>query len=443
MRALIRGGGKISGELRLPGDKSLAHRALLLGALADGEMRVRGLPTGGDVASTRRCLELLGTVFEPLGDGGVRVVPPTSWQSDLTLDCGNSGTTARLLTGILAGLGISATLDGDESLRRRPMRRVADPLRQLGAAVSTTVEGCLPLRVAVPGAPLRGARIELPVASAQLKSAVLLAGLCAIGPTTVVEPALSRDHTERMFAAMGVNVVRDGCAVTVPGVVAGEEPAPLRGLEIDLPGDISTAAFFLAAGALLAESSVVLRGVGINPTRTGFLDTLHAMGARLRLANDRTTGGEPVADLAMESSPLRALTIEGAMVPRLIDELPILAVAATGAEGTTVVRDAEELRHKESDRITSTVTQLARLGADIHERPDGFEVHGPTVLRGAEVDAGGDHRLAMALAVAALGAEGETVIEGAEAASVSHPDFWTDLDRLAGGDRVRTEGANE
>ena len=301
----------------------------------------------------------------------------------------------------------------------------------------------MPLRVAAPGEPLRGAHIELPVASAQLKSAVLLAGLHAIGPTTVVEPAISRDHTERMLAAMGVDVVRDGRAVTVPGVIMGEKPARLRGLEIDLPGDISTAAFFLAAGAMLGSSSVVLRGVGVNPTRTGILDALHLMGARLRLANQRTSGGEPVADLTVESSPLRALTIEGAMVPRLIDELPILAVLASAAEGTTVVRDAAELRHKESDRITTTVTQLASLGADIHERPDGFEVHGPTALRGAEVDAGGDHRLAMALAVAALGAEGETVIVGAEAASVSHPDFWTDLARLAGGDRVRTEETAE
>ena len=441
MRAVIRGGGTLSGELSLPGDKSLAHRALLFGALADGEMCVRGLPVGGDVASTRRCLEALGVQFESLAGGGVRVVPPVRWPSGLTLDCGNSGTTARLLAGLLAGLGVAATLDGDASLRRRPMRRVADPLRQLRAAVTTTVEGCLPLQVEATGRALHGARIELPVASAQLKSAVLLAGLHAVGPTTVVEPALSRDHTERMLVAMGAVVERDGCAVTVPGLRDGEKPARLRGLEIDLPGDISTAAFFLAAGVWRPESSVVLRGVGVNPTRTGILDALHTMGARLRLANERTTGGEPVADLSVTSSPLRALTIEGAMVPRLIDELPILAVAATGAAGTTVVRDAGELRHKESDRIATTVAQLARLGADIHERPDGFEIHGPSVLRGAEVDAGGDHRLAMALAVAALGADSETVITGAEAASVSHPGFWDDLAGLAGRDRVRLEEA--
>ncbi len=441
MRAVVRGARGVNGELSLPGDKSLAHRALLFGALADGEMRVRGLPPGGDVASTRSCLETLGARFEDI-PGGVRVLPPESWRTGETLDCGNSGTTTRLLAGVLAGLGLATTLDGDASLRRRPMRRVADPLRLLGASVTTREDGCLPLIIAPPRDRLDGIRVELAVASAQVKSAILLAGLFATGPTTVVEPALSRDHTERMLAAMGVDVQRDGLAVTVPGRRDDGAAPRLHGLTLDLPGDISTAAFYLAAGAMRPGSSVILRGVGINPSRTGILDALHGMGAAVKLANERTAAGEPVADLATESSPMRGISIGGDLVPRLIDELPILAVAATAADGATEVRDAAELRHKESDRIATTVTQLARLGADIHERPDGFTIHGPCRLRGAEVDAGGDHRLAMALAVAALSAEGETVISGAEAASVSHPDFWSDVARLAGPDAVRLEEEN-
>ena len=439
MKAVVQGNVAVNGELTLPGDKSLAHRALLFGALADGEMSVRGLPTGGDVASTRQCLETLGVEFESAANGGLRVVPPVTWLADQTLDCGNSGTTARLLTGVLAGLGLTATLDGDASLRRRPMRRVAEPLRELGAAVATGEDGCLPLKISPPRTGLVGTRVELAVASAQVKSAVLLAAMFAQGSTTVVEPALSRDHTERLLAAMGVDVRREGLAVTVPGVRDDGRPPRLHGLSVDLPGDISTAAFFLAAGAMGPQSSVILRGVGVNPTRTGVLDALHAMGATVKLANERTSGGEPIADLATESSPLRGITIGGDLVPRLIDELPILAVVATAAEGVTEVRDATELRHKESDRIATTVSQLTRLGADIRERPDGFTVHGPCQLHGAAVDAGGDHRLAMALAVAALAAEGETVITGAEAASVSYPEFWTDLARLAGPGTVRTE----
>jgi 3-phosphoshikimate 1-carboxyvinyltransferase len=439
LRAVIRGQATVTGEVRLPGDKSLAHRALILGALADGELRVRGLPSGGDIVSTRRCLETLGAVFEPLTGGGLRVIPPDPWRPDQTLDCGNSGTTARLLTGVLAGLGLPCTLVGDASLSRRPMRRVAEPLRRLGAAVATGEDGCLPLRIAPPRGRLEGARLELPVASAQVKSAALLAGLRGHGPTTVVEPARSRDHTERLLSAMGVPVTREGLAATVPGLDAAGRPPRLRGLSLDLPGDISTAAFFLAAGAMLPGASVVLRGVGVNPTRTGVLDALHAMGAAIKLANERDAGGEPVADLALAASPLRAVEVAGELVPRLIDELPILAVAATAAAGTTVVRDAAELRHKESDRIATTVTQLTRLGAKIEEHPDGFTVHGPAALRGAPVDAGGDHRLAMALAVAALAATGETVIAGAEAAAVSHPGFWEDLGRLAGPGVVRLQ----
>jgi len=438
LRLVVRQSERLAGELRVPGDKSLAHRALLFGALADGAMRVRGLPAGGDVGSTRRCLEALGATFVPEADGSLRVLPPEPWRRDVRLDCGNSGTTTRLLAGVLAGLGVPAVLDGDESLRRRPMRRVTEPLGRLGAQVATGPGGLLPLRVETPGTPLRGQRLELAVASAQVKSALLLAGLHAVGETTVVEPAPSRDHTERLLAAMGAALRRDGLAVTIAG---RERNAPLRGLDLELPGDLSTAAFFLVAGSLVPDADLTLRAVGTNPTRTGILDVLAAMGARVTVTGEREVGGEPVADLRVVTAPLCATTIAGPLVPRLIDELPVLAVLATQAWGETVVRDAAELRHKESDRIAVTVAQLRRLGADITELEDGFRVRGPTPLAGGEVQADGDHRLAMALAVAGLVARGETVVTGAEAAAVSHPAFWDDLVRLGGPGTVRPQEA--
>ncbi|HOX25775.1 MAG TPA: 3-phosphoshikimate 1-carboxyvinyltransferase [Candidatus Krumholzibacteria bacterium] len=434
MRLVVKQCERLAGELRMPGDKSVAHRVLILGALADGAMRIRGLPQGGDVASTRRCLEALGAGFVAEA-GGLRVVPPDSWRRDVRLDCGNSGTTTRLLAGVLAGLGVPAVLDGDASLRRRPMSRVTEPLARLGARVTSNPDGLLPLRIEAGDGPLRGARIDVAVASAQVKSAILLAGLFAEGETTVVEPAPTRDHTERLLAAMGADVRRDGLAITVRG---NESGANLRGLDLDLPGDISTAAFFLVAATLVPDARVTLRGVGTNPTRTGVLDALAAMGARIKITGKRDAGGEPVADLTVKTAPLRATTVEGALVPRLIDELPVLAVLATQAWGTTLVRDAAELRHKESDRIATTVSQLRQLGAEIDEHRDGFSIHGPTPLHGGEVTADGDHRLAMALAVAGLVATGETVITGAEAAAVSYPAFWEDLAQLAGPGIVRT-----
>lgn len=433
MRMSVRTATRLDGELSLPGDKSLAHRALILGALADGGQIVTGLPRGRDVASTRRCLEQLGVRFvdEP---GGLRVLPPAAWRDGCELDCGNSGTTARLLTGMLAGLGLTARLTGDESLSRRPMARVAHPLRKLGAHVTTTNSG-LPLSLTA--APLRGTRIDLPIASAQVKSAMLLAGLFAFGTTTVWEPQASRDHTERMLTAMGAPLRREGLANSIRsgGPRGPDGPAPgsrLRGLSLDLAGDISTAAFFLAAGAAVPDARLLLRDVGVNPTRTGILDLLAEMGALVIRHEKPTRADEPVADLEIGSAPLRATTICGGAIPRLIDELPVIAVLATRAEGVTVVRDATELRHKESDRIHSTVTMLGRMGAEIRERDDGFEVHGPCPLRGAVVDADGDHRLAMALAVAGLLAEGETIIEDAGCAAISHPEFWSDLAAVTG-----------
>lgn len=419
------------GTVKPPGDKSLAHRALICGALADAPLTVRGLPAGDDVASTRRCLETLGVGFEDLDDERVRITPPAEWARGRRLDCGNSGTTARLLAGLLAGLSLPAVLDGDQSLRRRPMSRVANPLQQLGAKIAANPGGRLPMRIGDPGQRLRGGRVELAVASAQVKSAVLLAGLHASGRVTVSEPAASRDHTERLLTAMGADLTRDHLTVTLtPGLQR------LHACDLDLPGDMSTAAFFLAAGTIVPGSSLEIHAVGINPTRTGLLDILLEMGARVEMTQRTTVAGEPMADLSVQPTTLQPTVVEGDLVPRLIDELPVLAVVASQAAGTTVVRDAGELRYKESDRIATTVRELRKLGADIHEHDDGFEVHGPTPLRGALVSACGDHRLAMALAVAGLIAEGETAIEGADTASVSHPGFWDDLARLGGRDTV-------
>lgn len=431
----VRQTGCVLGTVRPPGDKSLAHRALILGALSDLPVTVRGLPPGEDVASTRRCLETLGVEFIDLGPGQVRVQPPAAWRRGCHLDCGNSGTTARLLAGVLAGLGVPAVLDGDESLRQRPMRRIAGPLTEIGARVTTAQGGRLPLRVDDPGVPVRGGRAVLAVASAQVKSALLLAGLHASAPVVVTEPAASRDHTERLLAGFGVEIMRDGLTVTIL-----PQKERLRARDLDLPGDISTAAFFLVAGAALPGSAVTLQGVGVNPTRTGVLDVMRAMGAHIVELNRRDMAGEPVADLEVTSTPLRGTVMEGALIPRLIDEVPILAVLATQAQGVTVVHDATELRYKESDRITATVRELRKLGADIHERDDGLEVRGPTPLHGAAVAAGGDHRLAMALAVAGLLADGVTSIDGSEVASVSHPGFWDDLERLGGDGTVREGG---
>ena len=425
---------RLLGTIRPPGDKSLAHRALLLGALSDAPVTVRGLPPGEDVASTRRCLADLGVGFVDLAPGVVRVLPPTTWRRGCQLDCGNSGTTARLLAGMLAGLGVPAVLDGDASLRRRPMRRVTEPLLQLGAKVATGPGGRLPLRIGDPGQKLRGGRVTLSVASAQVKSAVLLAGLGASAPVAVTEPAASRDHTERLLAGLGADIMRDGLTVTLmPG------DGRLQARDLDLPGDISTAAFFLVAGSAVPQAAITLLRVGVNPTRAGVLEVLRRMGARVTASNRRDMAGEPVADLAVESSASRGTVVAGDIIPQLIDELPVLAVLATQAHGTTIVHDATELRYKESDRITSTVRELQKLGADIQERDDGFEVHGPSRLVGATVSADGDHRLAMALAVAGLLAGGTTAIEGAEAASVSHPAFWDDLARLGGEGTVRGE----
>jgi 3-phosphoshikimate 1-carboxyvinyltransferase len=421
---------KIDGDITVPGDKSISHRALILGALAKGRTYIGNASPAADVLATAACLRACGVWirdFPPdrfaLDGGGVG----TSLQTpESPLDCANSGTTMRLLAGVLAGADIDATLDGDASLRRRPMRRVADPLRAMGATIDVSAEGTAPMRV-------RGKRVldavtwQSPVASAQVKSAILLAGLSADGPTTVVEPLPTRDHTERMLRMCGIDVVTDGAGVTVhPGQL---EPFGLR-----VPGDLSSAAFFLALGAARPGWRVTCPKVGLNPGRTGILMVLEAMGAGLQIQPRDPAGGvEPVGDVEVRGAALHGIVISDSLTVRCIDEIPVIAVLASQAEGDTEIRDAGELRTKETDRIALLEDGLRKLGVACESTADSLIVHGPVRLRAAHLDAASDHRFAMAWAIAgALVPEGggETVIDGADAAAVSYPTFFTDLAKL-------------
>ncbi len=421
----------LRGEMDIPGDKSITHRALLLGALARGASRVTGYLDGGDCRATLGCLATLGVAVERPGPEELIVHGPGlhGWQEPArVLDCVRSGTTMRLLAGLLAGQVFYSVLGGESQLLRRPMDRVAEPLRAMGAEVWGRQGGKLP-PLSIQGGTLHGATHMLPVASAQVKSALLLAGLYAQGETTVIEPGPSRDHTERMLRARGVAVASEGLTHRVAG------PAQdLRPVETAVPGDFSSAAFFVVAGVLAPDSHIVLRHVGVNSTRTGLLDVLAAMGAHVTPLNAHETGGEPVADLLVETAAaLRGVEIGGEVVPRMIDEFPILALAATQAQGVTRVRDAAELRVKETDRIATVVTALRALGAHIEPTDDGFVVEGPTPLASAEVDGQGDHRLAMTLAVAGLIARGGATVLGSECISDSFPGFQERLLALSEG----------
>jgi 3-phosphoshikimate 1-carboxyvinyltransferase len=411
------------GRFTLPGDKSISHRAAILGAMAEGETRIHNYSSAADCASTLACVRGLGPRIRREGtdvtiDGGGL----EAWRPPGTvLDAENSGSTIRMLAGALAGRPFRSVLTGDQSLRRRPVERVAAPLRAMGATVVTT-DGKPPMTI--DGGGLRGIEYDLPVASAQVKTAVLLAGLQAEGETTVREPSPSRDHTERMLPAFGARVERGGLAATVRG------GARLRGTSVVVPGDASSAAFLVVAALVLPDSEVRLDGVLLSPTRTAFLDVLRDMGGNV--ARLEATAPEPTGSIVASSSPLRGTVVDPALVPSLIDEIPALATAAAFAAGALEVTGAAELRVKESDRIAALAEGLQALGARVRELPDGLVVEGGAALRGARVRSHGDHRIAMALSVAALAAEGVTEVDGAECVAVSFPEFYALLDRATG-----------
>jgi len=422
----IRRAARLRGDVNVPPDKSLTHRAVMFSALAEGESTINRPLMAADCLSTVSCMEKLGAVVKGTPDKWI-VTGAGLWgfrKPEGPLDCGNSGTTMRLLSGILAAQPFETTLTGDPSLSKRPMGRVADPLRLMGVEIDLFNGKFAPMKI--------GGRRDIapidyksPVASAQVKSCVLLAALHAQGETTFEEPSVSRDHTERMLAACGVDVRRVGAKVSVRG------PAKIAPQTWDVPGDISSAAFFLVAGLLVPGAMLRLLNVNLNPTRTGILDVLTSAGASLVIENERVSGGEPAGDLVIDSQPqLRGFSVDKEIAPRLIDEVPILAVAATQAKGTTRLTGIEELRVKETDRIAAIATNLRAMGGDVEERPDGLFIHGPTPLHGAVLESFDDHRIAMAFAVAGLIADGTTIIEGADCVGISFPTFWETLDRL-------------
>lgn len=415
----------LCGELTVPGDKSISHRAVMLGSLAEGLTSVSNFLKGADCLSTISCFRKLGIFIEEKGDellihgkGLHSLSAPSS-----ILDAGNSGTTTRLISGILSGQSFETTLTGDASIQKRPMGRIIEPLSQMGADIrSLTGNGCAPLLIH--GEPLHGIHYTAKVASAQVKSAILLAGLYADGTTSVTEPALSRNHSEVMLRHFGAKVTSEETTATI-----WPEPK-LKGQKICVPGDISSAAYFIAAGLITPDSELLIKNVGINPTRDGILHVCQMMGADVAIITSTETTGEPAADLLVRTSNLKSCIIEGDLIPTLIDELPIIAVMACFAKGTTVIRDAAELKVKESNRLELMVNSLSSMGAHITATEDGMIIEGGYPLYGAVIDSHLDHRIAMTFAVAGLCADGTTEIRGAECVNISYPDFYRDLARI-------------
>jgi 3-phosphoshikimate 1-carboxyvinyltransferase len=449
--AVIRQAGRLRGELRLPGDKSISHRALMLATLAEGESRIAGAGDGADIRSTAAVCAALGATVERTGDdesgnAGYRVISPGVdglHEPAADLDCGNSGTSLRLFAGILAGLPFRSVLDGDDSLRRRPVARIIEPLRSMGAVLHARSNDSLPPVTVVGRTPLQAVDIATPVPSAQVKSAILLAGLRAEGRTTVREAVATRDHTERMLRARGVTVVTEGIGGTGGTVaISLEGGSSVRAVSERVPGDVSSAAFWLVAASIHPDAELTLRGVGVNPTRRAVIDILRAMGADIEeWSVDRGSGssagagrdagvGEPVADFTIRSSELRAIDLAPADVAAAIDEIPILCLAASQAAGTTVIRGAGELRHKESDRIAGTAEGLRALGVRVDVDGDDLAIHGQAGLEGAATDSLDDHRLAMTFAIAGLIASGETSVHRPGSAAVSYPGFFAELERV-------------
>jgi 3-phosphoshikimate 1-carboxyvinyltransferase len=421
---------QLVGDITVPGDKSVSHRALILNSLALGKSQISNLSPGKDCLSTINCLKALGVKLTRQDGKPPAILINGVGNTGLTeaknvLNAGNSGTTMRLLSGVLSSQHFLSVLTGDMSLRSRPMKRLIEPLRLMGAEIyGRGGDSLAPL--VIRGKTLHGVSYTLPVPSAQIKSAILLAGLFAQGDTTIEQLQPSRDHTERLLKRMGAKLESDNAYISLKPL-----NTPLNAVDLHVPGDISSAAYWLVAGAIHPNAEIKIVNCGINPTRTGIIDALLAMGARLKIENQHLEGNEPVADLHVESSHLKAIEIGGDLIPRLIDEIPLLAVAACVAEGNTVIRDASELRVKESDRIASTSRELSRLGAHIEELSDGMVIHGVKALLGTEVRSHGDHRLAMSLAIAGLVAGGITSIQNARVAEISNPDFWQELTKLA------------
>jgi 3-phosphoshikimate 1-carboxyvinyltransferase len=424
----IKPAASVKGEITVPGDKSISHRSIMLGAIANGTTTVRGFLRGGDNMSTMGAFRSMGVQID---DDGETVVIQGKGLHGLVepgdvIDCGNSGTTIRLITGLLAGQSFFSVVTGDQYLRKRPMKRVVEPLTRMGARILGRNQGSL-APLAISGGALKSIGYESPVSSAQIKSAIMLAGLYADGETSVREPSLSRDHSERMFRLFGASLEVFNDGVTVKGGVE------LQGQEIVVPGDISSATFFIVAALITPGSELLIRNVGVNPTRTGAIDILRSMGGSIELLDQREVSGEPVADILVRSSRLTGCAIAGSVVPRAIDEFPAICVAAACAEGTTTVRDARELRVKETDRITAMATNLRTLGVTVEETDDGMTITGVERLSGGSVDSFGDHRIAMSLSVAALISKDGITISDTECVSTSFPTFYPLLEKVARG----------
>ncbi|SCJ15208.1 3-phosphoshikimate 1-carboxyvinyltransferase 1 [uncultured Eubacterium sp.] len=432
----------LKGTLTVPGDKSISHRAIMFGSLAEGTTTIHGFLKGADCLSTIDCFRKMGISIEEKEDTiyvhgkGLHGLH----KPEETLDVGNSGTTTRLISGILAGQNFDTVLSGDASLNSRPMGRVMKPLSMMGADITSIHDtGCAPL--SIKGRSLNAIHYDSPVASAQVKSCVLLAGLYANGKTSVTEPALSRDHTERMLRSFGANIVSDKNTCTIT------PPETLHGQHIEVPGDISSAAFFIVAALITPNSEITINNVGINDTRAGILKVCQDMGADITLLNAREEGGEPVADLLVKTSSLRGTIVEGNIIPALIDELPVIALMACFAKGQTIIKDAHELRVKESDRIAIMTENLGAMGADIIDTDDGFIINSrsdntiPT-LHGASINCSMDHRIAMTFAVAGLNADGETIITDSDCVDVSYPGFFTQLEQLFSQNQSQKDSEN-
>lgn len=413
-------------NITVPGDKSISHRAVMFGSLAQGITTIDGFLPGADCLSTIACFEQLGVKVERISETSVRVEGKSRnglQIASTSLDVGNSGTTIRLMMGILAGTSFTSTLIGDNSIAKRPMDRVVSPLRQMGAVISGRENGKY-TPITIEGSSLTGITYQSSVASAQVKSAILLAGLSASGKTTVLEPMISRDHTERMLGAFGVQVER---LANGASIVGGQK---LSATSITVPGDISSAAFFLAAALMVPGSSITVEHVGLNPTRTGILDVFQAMGAEVKVDHQLESSGEPIGSVTISCEGLKGVEIGGDLIPRLIDEIPIIAVVATQAMGKTIIRDAAELKVKETNRISTTANELRRLGAHVEETDDGMIIEGPTPLHGATCQSHGDHRIGMAMAIAGLATDEPVIVDGADAIKVSFPRFYELLKQI-------------